>query len=203
MQAYYHSTDAVLEDNCLFDSSNQKNENGKALERSEMSQSKVDYMAMEYCEHGDMFDVVKKSGKLSQGLAVHIFKQVLSAIEFLHETVGVAHLDIKLENLLIDSEFKIKMCDFGFSDPIDRRNYKNKGTDGYKAPEIYNYVQNNGYDGDKADYFSLGVLLFTMIFGMPPFKVACKEDPFYRYIARGGNFSRFFFRAHPATKELY
>lgn len=42
-----------------------------------------------------------------------------------------------------------------------------------------------------------------MVYGMLPFKVAHKDDQYYRYIVRGGNFRNFFFRVHPATKELY
>lgn len=53
--------------------------------------------------------------------------------------MGIAHLDIKLENLLIGKDLNIKLCDFGFTDKITARIFKNKGTDGYKAPEIYNY----------------------------------------------------------------
>lgn len=131
---------------------------------------------MEYCSNGDLFDLVKKSGKLSSSLALHIFSQVLNAIEFLHEKIGIAHLDIKLENLLIARDLSIKLCDFGFTDKVGLRLFKNKGTEGYKAPEIYNYVELGGYDGIKADYFALGCLLFAMTFGMLPFKVAHKDD---------------------------
>lgn len=60
-----------------------------------------------------------------------------------------------------------------------------------------------GYNGVQADYFALGSLLFTMMFGMLPFRAAHKDDQHFRYILRGGNFKKFFFKVHPATKELY
>jgi serine/threonine protein kinase len=112
-------------------------------------------------------------------------------------------LDLKLENILIGKEYKLKLCDFGFSEKIENKVFKNKGTDGYKAPEIYQCNYNWGYDADKSDIFALGVILFILEFGVPPFCMATKEDPYYRYFYRGPNYLKFFFRMHPATKEAY
>lgn len=58
-------------------------------------------------------------------------------MEYLHKDAGIAHLDLKLENILLDSNFNIKLCDFGFTESLSHKVFKNKGTDGYKAPEIY------------------------------------------------------------------
>ena len=72
----------------------------------------------------------------------------------------MAHLDIKLENILFDENFTLKLCDFGFIKDIKTKVYKNIGTDGYKAPEIYQCSGGReGYEGDKADIFALGVFL--------------------------------------------
>lgn len=60
---------------------------------------------MEYCQNGDLFDFVKKNGKLSEGLAKNSFHQLLDSLDFLHNKVGVAHLDLKLENVLIGNNF--------------------------------------------------------------------------------------------------
>ena len=60
---------------------------------------------MEYCSNGDLFDFVKKNGKLSEGLAKHLFHQLLNSLEFLHKKVGVAHLDLKLENVLVSDNY--------------------------------------------------------------------------------------------------
>jgi serine/threonine protein kinase len=159
-------------------------------------------MLMEYCPHGDLYELVKKSGKLSQSLAKALFLQILNGVEYLHKEVGLAHLDLKLENVLIDDDFRLKLCDFGFIEDINIRVLTNKGTDGYKAPEIYNY-SNEGFAGDKADFFALGVLLFIMVFGVPPFTMATKENPYYRLFYRGPNSLKYFFRMHPTTKALY
>ena len=62
---------------------------------------------------------------------------------------------------------------------------------------------NNGFQADKADLFALGVILFILEFGVPPFTMATKDNPYYRYFYRGPNFTKFFFKLHPSTKELY
>lgn len=123
---------------------------------------------MEYCQNGDLFDFVKKNGKLSEGLAKNLFHQLLDSLDFLHNKVGVAHLDLKLENVLIGNNFQVKLCDFGFYEELKTKVCKNRGTHGYRAPETY-LQSNEGFDGAKADIFSLGVILFIMIFGVPPF----------------------------------
>ena len=114
----------------------------------------------------------------------------------------MAHLDLKLENILVGNDYKLKLCDFGFIEDLKQKVIKNKGTDGYKAPEIY-LQSNEGFDGAKADIFALGVILFIMIFGVPPFTMATKDNSYYRLFYKGANSFKFFFRLHPATKAAY
>ena len=159
-------------------------------------------MSMEYCPNGDLFDLVKKTGKLSENLAKSLFLQLTNAVEYLHSSAEVAHLDLKLENILIGNDYKLKLCDFGFAEDLKSKVLKNKGTDGYKAPEIY-LQSNEGFDGDKADIFALGVILFIMIFGVPPFTIATRDNTYYRLFYKGANSLKHFFRLHPATKSAY
>lgn len=96
---------------------------------------------------------------------------------------GVAHLDIKPDNVLIDSEFNLKLADFGMAgvkQSIDELFTDCVGTAQYKAPEI-NGVQE--YDGFKADVYSAGVTLFTMFSGIPPYSKADISDPYYKAMA--------------------
>lgn len=106
---------------------------------------------------------------------------------------------MKLENILIGNNFEVKLCDFGFYEDLKFKVYKSKGTHGYRGPETY-VESNDGYEGDKADMFALGVILFIMIFGAPPFHLAAKDDPYYRHFFKGPNHYKYFFRLHPATK---
>ncbi len=157
---------------------------------------------MEYCKHGDLFDLIKRSGQLSESLAKYLFTQILNGVEYLHSKEGIAHLDLKLENILIGDNLQLKLCDFGFYEELKTRVCKNRGTHGYRAPETY-FESNEGYDGAKADIFSLGVILFILNFGVPPFCLATKDDPLYRLFYRGANSSKYFLRLHHSTKLRY
>ena len=94
-----------------------------------------------------------------------IFAKILAIVKALHK-MGICHRDLKPENFLLDENFDIKLCDFGFSTKIPKdKNGKsqlikgNFGTIQYAAPEIF---ENKEYNGEKIDIFSLGVILFNL-----------------------------------------
>ena len=62
-----------------------------------------------------MFDFVKTTGKLPKEVADTLFYRILEAVECMHKLGEVAHLDLKLENILLTEDFRVKLCDFGFS----------------------------------------------------------------------------------------
>jgi serine/threonine protein kinase len=82
--------------------------------------------------------------------------------------MNLCHLDIKLDNILVNMNYQLCLCDFGFARPHDSLIKGGFGSYGYMAPEIH--VPNASYKGVCADIFSLGVLLFIMAFGRPFFK---------------------------------
>ena len=71
-------------------------------------------MVMELCPGGDLVDYVKQRKQLSEPLAKHLFYQMMLGIEYMHKK-DIVHLDIKLENLLLDGHGKVKIADFGLS----------------------------------------------------------------------------------------
>lgn len=92
---------------------------------------------------------------------------------------GVCHRDLKPENLLIDICSNLKLADFGFATKItgqygDHLHYSCKGTLHYMAPEILNVkdCETKGYNGEQTDLFAMGVILFSMLMGRPPFREA-------------------------------
>ena len=92
------------------------------------------YIIMELAENGELFDWVQETGAYSEKLARFYFSKILEILEHLHNK-GVAHMDIKPENLLYDSEFNIKLADFGFA-TTKSISTSRKGTDAYMLPEL-------------------------------------------------------------------
>ena len=133
------------------------------------------YIVFEYASKGDLFDYINcgSKGFQEQNCKVMIYKIILS-IQALHK-IGICHRDIKPQNILLFGDnFEIKICDFGVSSFIYGENGKILqkgivGTKGYMAPEI---IEGKDYDGEKADIFSLGVLLFNLLNGIQPFITA-------------------------------
>lgn len=130
--------------------------------------SKHFFIVMEYAGAGDLLHYVKKKRRLPENEARFIFKQVLYGLGHCH-CRSVLHRDIKLDNVLLDNEKGIKLCDFGVSKIIKKHQFIKEqcGTPAYIAPEI---IADEGYEGFFADLWSLGVVLYAMLCGTVPFK---------------------------------
>ena len=126
------------------------------------------YMVEEYCSGGDLFDYIQKEKFFTERKAGTIFNQLLSAVNHLHKK-KIVHRDLKPENIvLIEAKNKdvfIKLIDFGTSITIKGKNLTQElGTIYYIAPEVFM----NNYN-EKADIWSCGIILYTMLCGHPPF----------------------------------
>ena len=111
-----------------------------------------------------------------------LFKQIFSAFDYIHKK-NIFHRDIKLENILLTKNYEIKIIDFGFG-LYNPRNYLQKffcGTPNYMAPEI---IMKKEYDCQKADMWSLGILLYKLFCADFPFKGKDEKD-LYRHIIKG------------------
>ncbi|VDN98691.1 unnamed protein product [Rodentolepis nana] len=121
------------------------------------------------------------SGNFDDNITRFIVASVLEAFTYLH-TNHIIYRDLKPENLLLDHRGYIKLCDFGFAKKISpgKKTWTFCGTPEYVAPEI---ILNKGHD-HSADYWSLGILMFELLTGSPPFT---GMDPMkiYNIILRG------------------
>ncbi|XP_047334706.1 CBL-interacting serine/threonine-protein kinase 14-like [Impatiens glandulifera] len=127
------------------------------------------YFVLEFAKGGELFTKVAK-GRFSEELSRRYFHQLISAVGYCHSH-GVFHRDLKLENLLLDENWDLKVTDFGLSavrDQIQSDGLLHTlcGTPAYVAPEI---LAKKGYDGAKIDLWSCGVILFVLNAGYLPF----------------------------------
>ena len=152
------------------------------------------FMVLEYADKGEAISYFTHHGiGLNEKHTKICFSKILKRVKALHR-MGICHLDLKLDNILLCGEnYTIKIADFGFSSFIEKnkkgkakKQNKNVGTKNYTAPEI---VLGKKYDGERADIFSLGVILFNIRlskFGFTEFVVDKKDidlkNNLYQYI---------------------
>jgi serine/threonine protein kinase len=126
----------------------------------------VTYIIMEYCDGGDLSSLL--IGKPFKNLYIrYYFGQIVNAIKFLRENT-IIHRDMKPKNILLVNDKKIlKLCDFGFAKHNNslKRVTTVCGSPLYMAPEIY---KQESYT-ESVDVWSLGIILFEMVFGIHPF----------------------------------
>ena len=124
---------------------------------------------MEYAKNGNLYELLSQPEN-KQGFdeqrAFDYFIQVVNAVYYLHQN-NIIHRDIKPENILLGKKGLLKLCDFGWAKELNLENRSTFcGTVEYMAPEI---VGSENYDYG-VDIWSLGILLYELIFGHSPFK---------------------------------
>ena len=124
---------------------------------------------MEYAKDGNLYELLSKPENkkgFDEQRAFDYFIQVVNAVYYLHQN-NIIHRDIKPENLLIGKKGLLKLCDFGWAKELNLENRSTFcGTVEYMAPEI---VGSENYDYG-VDIWSLGILLYELLFGHSPFK---------------------------------
>ena len=152
--------------------------NDLSLTDAEGNQMEVTAIRSELASVGDLFDLLCIFDSMPPMIARFYAKQMVEAVAYLHEEKGIAHRDIKLENVLIDDKFGTRLTDFGFSCKTDKETKltDQAGTYEYSAPEQHEKAPYNGFE---ADIFSLGVAIFILVAGRMPFAAATKDDEFY------------------------
>jgi serine/threonine protein kinase len=132
----------------------------------------LSFMILEYCPGGSLLDLIKQEGPIRSDRLYSLCLEVLDALNSCHET-GIAHLDIKPQNILFDKFDRAKLSDFGCAIRASKCLCQQfRGSPGYAAPEI---VKHQAYDPFKADVWSLGVTFYLMVCGHLPWNVHSEE----------------------------
>lgn len=116
----------------------------------------------------DLFDYIELNENMTRAEIQHIFRQIVDAVAHLHRH-NIVHRDIKDENVIVDSTGHVQLIDFGSAAYLkpEQKFDTFAGTLDYCAPEV---LRGNTYTGPPQDIWSLGILLYTLIY---------KENPFY------------------------
>uniref|UniRef100_A0A3B3ZNI8 Protein kinase domain-containing protein n=1 Tax=Periophthalmus magnuspinnatus TaxID=409849 RepID=A0A3B3ZNI8_9GOBI len=123
------------------------------------------YLVMEFVSGGDLFEAISEKGKFSEVEAGIMVSDVSQALSYIH-CKSIVHRDLKPENLLTDGICRLKLGDFGLAMVVTEPVFTICGTPTYVAPEI---LLETGY-GVLVDIWALGVLLYILLCGFPPFR---------------------------------
>eukprot|EP00466_Bigelowiella_natans_P009154 jgi/Bigna1/87664/estExt_fgenesh1_pg.C_220212 len=134
------------------------------------------YLAMELCTGGELFDRIVAKKRHTEADAARILKMIFEGLAYCHHN-GLAHCDLKPDNFLFldpSEESPIKIIDFGMAKPVPPHEYHTMvcGTPYYVAPEV---LRKHGYN-QSCDLWSMGVIMFLMLFGYPPFHSTRKKE---------------------------
>ncbi|RHY32723.1 hypothetical protein DYB32_002305 [Aphanomyces invadans] len=141
-----------------------------------------DFLVLEYCAQGELFDIVSAQDRLALTTAQTYFRQVACGLQYMHSH-GYAHCDLSLENVLVDATGQAKLCDFGLAASLYEWKTGGVGKSFYMAPEMY---CQQFYAPGVADVWSLGMMLFIMVTGSPLVQKAHPSDPTFHFVQTYG-----------------
>ncbi|XP_010262311.1 PREDICTED: phosphoenolpyruvate carboxylase kinase 1-like [Nelumbo nucifera] len=157
------------------------------------------HMVMELCGSSDLYERVSKR-TFSEAEAAAVMSPLMDAIAYCHRR-GVAHRDIKPDNVLFDDRNILKLADFGSADYFhEGRSMRGiVGTPYYVAPEV---LSGRDYN-EKVDVWSAGVIMYIMLAGIPPFYGESATEIFEAVLRANLRFpTRIFHSVSPAAKDL-
>jgi serine/threonine protein kinase len=133
------------------------------------------YLIMHFASKGQLYSLLKRHGRFDQRTTAQYMRELISAVKYLHSfTPPIIHRDIKPENILLDENGRVKLADFGWSNYEDKTRQTYCGTPEYLAPEM---IKKEGHD-TTVDIWDLGVLMFELLTGHPPFSGSNQTELF-------------------------
>lgn len=127
------------------------------------------YIMLNICSNQSLSDLIKRRKRLHEVEARYYIHQLVRAMQYVHSR-KVIHRDLKLGNLFLTDKMQLKVGDFGLAAQVFYQGEKKRtvcGTPNYLAPEV---LEANGGHSYEVDYWAIGVILYTMLNGRPPFE---------------------------------
>jgi serine/threonine protein kinase len=137
------------------------------------------HLVMELCHGKSLHHFVKKKkpdSRISEPEAAPIFRQIVSAVAYMH-SLEIIHRDLKLDNVLINDQNEIKLIDFGFSSSCapGEKLTSSCGTPQYMCPDLIK-KSSSGHDGQASDVWAVGIILYLLVTGKLPFTAEFEAD---------------------------
>ncbi|KAI5649555.1 hypothetical protein M9H77_35560 [Catharanthus roseus] len=158
------------------------------------------HIVLELCTSSDLFQRLTSRPVFSEPEAIAVMRPLMEAIAHCHR-LGIAHRDIKPDNILYNDRNELKLADFGSAEIFNDEQPMNGvvGTPYYVAPEV---IAGRNYD-EKVDIWSAGVVLYIMLAGFPPFYGDSASEIFEAVLRANLRFpTRTFSSVSPAAKDL-
>jgi polo-like kinase 1 len=130
------------------------------------------YILLEICTNQSLNELLKRRKRLTQVEVQCYALQMISALKYLHSH-RVLHRDLKLGNLFLSAGMQIKVGDFGLATKLEFEGERKRtvcGTPNYIAPEIIDNSGSSNGHSYEVDVWSLGVIIYTLLLGRPPFE---------------------------------
>ncbi|KAI0051271.1 Pkinase-domain-containing protein [Auriscalpium vulgare] len=138
------------------------------------------YMTLTLCPNGSLMDMLRRRRRFTEPEARFFTVQLIGACHYMH-THQVIHRDLKLGNIFLDADMNVQVGDFGLAALIENPGERKKticGTPNYIAPEVL-FDTANGHSFE-VDTWSIGVILYTLVVGRPPFQTKDVKEIYQR-----------------------
>jgi polo-like kinase 1 len=148
------------------------------------------YILLELCHNQSMNEMIKRRKRLTEPEAAFFMQDMIGAVKYMHENF-VIHRDLKLGNLFLDKNMHIKVGDLGLATRLEKAEEKRKticGTPNYIAPEVIQGTKETRGHSYEVDIWSMGVILYTMLIGKPPYEAKDVKATYKRIIANEYDF---------------
>ncbi|GAX25830.1 polo-like kinase 1 [Fistulifera solaris] len=148
------------------------------------------YILLELCHNQSLNEMIKRRKRLTEPEAAYFLNHLLDSVKFMHDN-SVIHRDLKLGNLFLDRDMELKVGDFGLATRVEDGDEKRKticGTPNYIAPEIIQGDKSKRGHSFEVDVWSIGVILYTMLVGKPPYEAKDVKATYQRILANEYSF---------------